>query len=102
MLNVYPSQLHPCIVGEKVAFPLNNLESVLVRDFLLQSLICIIPALSNPCQPTDLFYFYFILAEQCTSADSHPLTVHLGTSHASRGIVFDMCCVLVAGFCGRV
>lgn len=68
---------------ERVTFPLNNLESVPVRDFLLHSLICIIPALSNPCQPEDLFDFYFVLRGHCASPDSQPLAVHLGASQAS-------------------
>lgn len=68
-------------------FPLNNLESVLVRDFLLHSLICIIPRFVKSLSTKGFifFYFYFILRGHrvCPPPGSYPLTVHLGTTQAS-------------------
>lgn len=64
---------------ERVTFPQNNLESVLVRDFLLQSLICITPPLcqipaSQRIYTFLLWLFYLLLAEYCLFIDSHPCT----------------------------
>lgn len=67
MPNSRSAQTCSCAEGERVTFPPNNLKSVLVRDFLLQPLICIIPALSNPCQSKDLFLFYFLLTQHWMS-----------------------------------
>lgn len=100
MLNFHPAQIYSHIVGESVTFPLNNLESVLVRDFLLHSLICIIPALSNPCQPQDLFYFYFILTEHCVCP---PTPCTLEHHKQVAGVLSSMWAVFQWQiFCGRL
>lgn len=46
------------VVGDRVTFPLNNLESVPMRDFLLRSLICSI--LAYQVLVSLGIYFHFI------------------------------------------
>lgn len=52
------SNMYSYVVGDRVTFPLNNLESVPVRDFLLRSLICSI--LAYQVLVSLGIYFHFI------------------------------------------